>query len=141
MAGAVDWIKELVGVAPKGPKPVSQSRPASSRPERARVQRPARGGYGAQRIETIVMSSYNDAIQIADVLRDNVTAIINVQNLSSTDRARLIDFLSGLKAGLNAQSSRVSEDVYLLAPEHVEIDPEEDSVEDDDDGDRLIIRP
>ncbi|MFM8927130.1 MAG: cell division protein SepF [Rhodoluna sp.] len=141
MAGAVDWIKELIGFTPRGPKPVSQPRSSSVRPDRARVQRPARGNYGAQRIDTIVMDSYNDAIKIADVLRENVTAIINVQNLSSTDRARLIDFLSGLKAGLNAQSSRVSEDVYLLAPEHVEIEPEEESVEDDDDGDRLIIRP
>jgi cell division inhibitor SepF len=87
-----------------------------------------------------MMSSYGDAMQIADILRENITVIVNVQSLSSTDRARLLDFMAGLKAGLMAQSSRVAEDVYLLAPEHVDMESDEEEA-DDDDGDRLIIRP
>jgi FtsZ-interacting cell division protein YlmF len=48
--------------------------------------------------------------------------------------------MAGLKAGLLAQSSRVAEDVYLLAPEHVDMESDEEEA-DEDDGDRLIIRP
>ena len=49
--------------------------------------------------------------------------------------------MAGLKAGLLAHSSRAAEDVYLLAPEHVEVEAQEDQSDDDDDDDRLIIRP
>jgi cell division inhibitor SepF len=80
-------------------------------------------------------------MQIADILRENITVIVNVSQLSSTDRARLLDFMAGLKAGLLAHSSRAAEDVYLLAPEHVEVEAQEDQSDDDDDDDRLIIRP
>lgn len=140
MAGAMDWLKEVFAVSAKSPKPAAPSKQTSSgRGERVRIQRPNRNS-GAHQIETVTMTSYSDAMQIADILRDNVTAIVNVGQLSSTDRARLIDFMAGLKAGLLAQSSRVSEDVYLLAPEHVVMDAEEDEA-DEDDGDRLIIRP
>jgi len=142
MSSAFDWLKELVGIGPKSPRPAAQTKPGAARQDRVRVQRPIRSNSGAQRIETITMTSYNDAMAIAEVLRSNVTAIINVSNLSSTDRARLIDFMAGLKAGLLANSSRVAEDVYLLAPEHVDIDSELNEDEsDDDDGDRLVIRP
>lgn len=86
------------------------------------------------------MSSYSDAMQIADILRENITVVVNVQQLSSTDRARLLDFMAGLKAGLLAQSNRVAEDVYLLAPEDVQVEAAEEQ-DDEEDGDRLIIRP
>jgi len=141
MAGAMDWLKEVFSVSAKAPKqaPQQKSGSAQSRPERVRIQRPNRNS-GAHRIETVMMSSYGDAMQIADILRENITVIVNVQSLSSTDRARLLDFMAGLKAGLMAQSSRVAEDVYLLAPEHVDMESDEEEA-DEDDGDRLIIRP
>ncbi|MBU6143837.1 MAG: cell division protein SepF [Acidobacteria bacterium] len=143
MSGAIDWLKELFGLSGKGPKPAAQPKASSSgRTERVKVQRPSRSNQGVHRIETVTMTSYSDALQIADILRENITAVVNVKQLSSTDRARLIDFMMGLKAGLLAQSQRVAEDVYLLAPENVEVEPGAEDDEDDvDDGDRLIIRP
>lgn len=140
MAGAMDWLKEVFGVSAKAPKPTAGPKPtAAGRADRVRIARPARNS-GAHRIETVTMSSYNDAMEIADILREGITAIVNVRALSSTDRARLLDFMTGLKAGLLAQSSRVSEDVYLLAPEHVSMEADEED-DDEDEGDRLIIRP
>lgn len=140
MAGAIDWLKDVFAVSAKGPKPAGATKAVStSRTDRVRIQRPARN-TGAHRIETVTMGSYSDAMQIADILRENITVVVNVQQLSSTDRARLLDFMAGLKAGLLAQSNRVSEDVYLLAPEDVQVEAAEEQ-DDEEDGDRLIIRP
>lgn len=141
MAGAMDWLKDVFAVSAKGPKPATPPKGNSAaKTDRVRIQRPNRNS-GAHRIETLMLSSYADAMQIADILRENITVIVNVSQLSSTDRARLLDFMAGLKAGLLAQSSRAAEDVYLLAPEHVEVEAQEDQSDDDDDDDRLIIRP
>jgi len=141
MSGVTSWLKELVNFS-NSPKPVQQARPTKERAEsRPRPQRVFRSGQTTQRIETVNLKSYSEAMVIADILREDVTVVINVTNLSGTDRARLIDFMAGLKAGLLAQSNRVAEDVYLLAPGHVELEPQgEDDVEEDD-GDRLIVRP
>ncbi|NBQ92412.1 MAG: DUF552 domain-containing protein [Micrococcales bacterium] len=140
MSGVTDWLKDLVNFSGK-PNAPATPRTSSSRAEaRPKPQRSFRG-QSTQRIETVNLTSYADAMVIADILREGVTAVINVSNLSGTDRARLIDFMAGLKAGLLAQSSRVAEDVYLLAPEHVEIEPEDEDIADEDDGDRLIVKP
>lgn len=141
MSGIVDWLKQvfMISSSPKSAPPVRTSAPRSE--ARVKPQRTSRGNNnGTQRIETVNLRSYAEAMVIADILRDNTTAIINVSQMSSTDRARLIDFMLGLKAGLEANSSRVSEDVYLLAPFSMSIDSDEDELHEGDD-DRLIIRP
>jgi FtsZ-interacting cell division protein YlmF len=139
MSGIIDWLKKLFMIS-SSPKAAPAPRATASRSEaRVKPQRVSRGG-GAQRIETVNLRSYSEALVIADILRDNTTAIINVSQMSTTDRSRLVDFMHGLKAGLEANSSRVSEDVYLLAPYSMSIDVDEEEVTEDDD-DRLIIRP
>jgi cell division inhibitor SepF len=140
MSGIVDWLKQVLMIS-SSPKAAPAPRTTGGRTEaRVKPQRQVRSGNPTQRIETVNMRSYNDATVIADILRENTTAIINVTQLSSTERARLIDFMAGLKAGLQANSSRVSEDVYLLAPYSMSIEADEDETTEDDD-DRLIIRP
>lgn len=141
MSGVGAWLRELVnfsGTPKASPTPRTAKAGSEARPK---PQRSFRSGQSAQRIETVNLKSYTEATVIADILREEVTAIINVSNLSGTDRARLIDFMAGLKAGLLAQLSRVAEDVYLLAPAHVEVEPEGDEDPEEDDGDRLIVRP
>lgn len=119
------------------PQPADTRRPA---PERTRVSRPSRRGNEVSSIETLTPSSYAEAGQIAEVLREGVPVIVNVQNLTDADTRRLVDFMAGLKAGLHGESKRVAETVYLLAPEGVDIDSDSDDVLEAE-GDRLIIRP
>jgi cell division inhibitor SepF len=66
--------------------------------------------------------------------------IVNVHQLSDGETRRLVDFMAGLKAGLQGESKRVAETVYLLAPYGVDIDPDADDVLEAE-GDRLIVRP
>jgi cell division inhibitor SepF len=77
---------------------------------------------------------------IAEVLRDGIPVVVNVQNLTDTDIRRLVDFMAGLKAGLLATSKRVAEQVYLIAPYGVDVDGDSDDVLEAE-SDKLIIRP
>lgn len=140
MASPLDFLKDVFTINGKGSRPAAAPKANVARTE-ARVRPPrARNTNVELRIETIYITSYKQANEIADVLRSDVTVIINVSQLSMADRSRLIDFMAGLRAGLLAESKRVSEDVYLLAPNGMEIEADAET-EIDDDGDRLIVRP
>lgn len=114
--------------------------PRRSAPARTRAPRPSRRGNEVSSIETLTPNTYAEAGEIAEVLREGVPVIVNVQNLTDADTRRLVDFMAGLKAGLRGESKRVAETVYLLAPEGVDIDADSDDVLEAE-GDRLIIRP
>ena len=139
MSGAIDWVKEFFSLG--GTKPAQPARSSAPKIEsRTRAVRPQKRGYEVSSIETVQPNTYADAGMIAEVLRDSVPVIVNVVNLSDSDTRRLVDFMSGLKAGLQAESKRVAEHVYLLAPLGVEIDGDSDEVLEAE-SDRLIIRP
>lgn len=140
MASPLDFLKDVFTISPKTSKPAATVKTSAARTEnRVRPQR-SRNQNVETRIETVNITSYNQALEIAEILRSDVTVIINVAQLSTTERSRLVDFMAGLKAGLLAESKRVSEDVYLLAPDGMEIEADaEDHL--DDGGDRLIVRP
>lgn len=124
---------------PSGEKaPVSsESRGSSSRPK---APRPSRRGNEVASIETVTPTAYAEAGLIAELLREGTPVIVNVHLLSDAETRRLVDFMAGLKAGLQGESKRVAETVYLLAPYGVDIDPDADDVLEAE-GDRLIVRP
>ena len=107
---------------------------------RAKAPRPSRRGNEVASIETVTPTSYSEAGLIAELLRDGIPVIVNVHLLSDGETRRLVDFMAGLKAGLQGESKRVAETVYLLAPYGVDIDPDADDVLEAE-GDRLIVRP
>lgn len=138
MAGFTEGLKNfLMPGSDRAPAP-SENRSASA--GRVRAPRPSRRGNEVSSIETVTPTSYNQAGEIAEILREGTPVIVNVHNLSDTDTRRLVDFMAGLKAGLMGESKRVAETVYLLAPYGVEIDADADDVLEAE-GDRLIVRP
>ena len=139
MSGPIGILKDFFMIGGSKESTPSPAR-SSSRPERAKAPRIQRRGNEIASIETLTPNTYADAGLIAEVLRDSVPVIVNVQNLTESDTRRLVDFMAGLKAGLMGESKRVSENVYLLAPFGVEIDGDADDVLEAE-TDRLIIRP
>jgi cell division inhibitor SepF len=125
--------------------PSAERTPASSESRgtsapRAKAPRPSRRGNEVASIETVTPTSYSEAGLIAELLREGTPVIVNVHLLSDGETRRLVDFMAGLKAGLQGESKRVAETVYLLAPYGVDIDPDDDDVLEAE-GDRLIVRP
>ena len=76
------------------------------------------------RITTIHPSTYNDARVIGESFRSNTPVIMNLTDMDDSDAKRLVDFAAGLVFGLHGSIERVTNKVFLLSPEHIEVDAE-----------------
>ncbi|KRE38333.1 cell division protein SepF [Janibacter sp. Soil728] len=76
------------------------------------------------RITTIHPSTYNDARAIGESFRSNTPVIMNLTDMDDSDAKRLVDFAAGLVFGLHGSIERVTNKVFLLSPEHIEVDSE-----------------
>ena len=76
------------------------------------------------RIVTLHPRTYNEAKEIGEAFRDNVPVIMNLSDMDDTDAKRLVDFAAGLVFGLHGSIERVTNKVFLLSPEHIEVDAE-----------------
>ncbi len=77
------------------------------------------------RITTIHPRTYNEAKTIGENFRDGVPVIMNLTDMSDADAKRLVDFAAGLVFGLHGSIERVTSKVFLLSPETVEVNAEE----------------
>ena len=76
------------------------------------------------RINTIHPRTYNEAKEIGESFRDGVPVIMNLSDMDDNDAKRLVDFAAGLVFGLHGSIERVTNKVFLLSPEHIEVDAE-----------------
>jgi cell division inhibitor SepF len=74
-----------------------------------------------RRITTVHPRSYNDARLIGEAFRGGTPVIMNLSDMDDADAKRLVDFSAGLIFGLHGSIERVTNKVFLLSPEHVEI--------------------
>lgn len=102
--------------------------------------RARRGAAAASEIFTIEPKSYEESRDIAMHFREGVSVIVNIGHLSESDSRNLLHFMLGLKEGLEGNIKRVTPKVYLLTPNHVAVNDEEEP-EREGFGDDLLVRP
>ncbi|MFW5976380.1 MAG: cell division protein SepF [Bacillota bacterium] len=68
--------------------------------------------------------SYNEVKAITDDLKNNVSIILNLEDIERNQARRFIDFVSGAVYGLNGKVQKVGSGVFLFTPSSVEIDGE-----------------
>lgn len=73
----------------------------------------------------VVPQSFNEAQEVADLIKSNAPVIMNLQEADRDLSRRLIDFASGLCYGLGGSMERVANSVYLLTPTDVEVSAED----------------
>ena len=97
--------------------------PAPSR----RGRRRAGGGNGGSvaSMHVVTPRSFNDAQQVADEFKRSKPVIINLQSTDRELSKRLIDFSSGMTYALGGGMQRISQGIFLLTPEDVEVSAEE----------------
>ena len=78
-----------------------------------------------QRITTLRPRNYNDAREIGQQFRDGTPVILDLSELDDINAKRLVDFSAGLIFGLHGRIERVTNKVFLLSPEHVEVTAED----------------
>ena len=77
------------------------------------------------RITTLHPRTYNEARTIGEHFRDGTPVIMNLTEMDDIDAKRLVDFAAGLSFGLRGRIERVTNKVFLLSPEHVEVTAED----------------
>lgn len=71
------------------------------------------------RIKTSKPTSYNDAPEIGNCLRDNIPVILNLSYMGKPEAQRMVDFVSGLCYGLDGRLELVGEHLFLLTPKGI----------------------
>lgn len=112
---------------------------AASAPRAARPTVTRRRSAGdISEIQTFDPVSYAEARSIAEVYRVGVPVIVNMAQMSEADARKLVDFMCGLKEGLEGHIKRVTAKVYLLTPNSVEVNDEDES---ELDGSDDLVKP
>ena len=75
-----------------------------------------------QRLVTLVPQSFNDCQRIGEAFRAENSVVVDFTQLEAGLRRRVIDFASGLVFGLHGRMQRVTETVYVLSPQNVDIE-------------------
>jgi cell division inhibitor SepF len=94
-------------------------------PRRGRRRSPRGNGGGVASMHMVTPRSFNDAQQVADEFKRSKPVIINLQSTDRELSKRLIDFSSGMTYALGGGMQRISQGIFLLTPEDVEVSAEE----------------
>ncbi|GAA1507187.1 cell division inhibitor SepF [Brevibacterium iodinum ATCC 49514] len=111
-----DQYDEPAAAEERTPAPVTPIHPSPIRP----VDTPA-PGTSMNRIRTIHPRSYNDAMVIGAAFREGTPVIMNLSEMDENNSKRLVDFSAGLIFGLHGSIERVTNKVFLLTPENIEV--------------------
>lgn len=77
-------------------------------------------------IHTFQPKDWNDSIEIAEVFRSGTPVIVNLADLTQHDQRRLVDFMLGLRHGLEGNIKRVTKTVFLLSPGQIAVNDEDE---------------
>jgi cell division inhibitor SepF len=91
-------------------EPVSESDPAK---------------VALSQIVTLHPRTYNEARVIGEHFRDSTPVIMNLTEMDDADAKRLVDFAAGLTFGLRGSIDRVTNRVFLLSPQNINVTAED----------------
>ena len=141
MAGIFSQVSGWLGLDNEAetfpPRPVSNT--SEARPARVTPIRPRRGASDVNEIYTIEPKTYEEAPEVAANYRLGIPVIVNMGGMSEVDSKRMLDFMLGLKEGLEGHMKRVTPKVFLLTPNHVAVNNDEDDAPEGQDD--LLVRP
>lgn len=72
-------------------------------------------------IHTIHPRTYNDARRVGEEYRAGHPVILNLTEMADSDAKRIVDFAAGLVFGLHGTIERVTNKVFLLSPQNVDV--------------------
>jgi cell division inhibitor SepF len=104
--------------------PAPRHAPAPPVQER-RVPTPTVSAMDPYRITTLHPRTYNEARQIGEEFREGVPVIMNLTEMDDVDAKRLVDFAAGLVFGCHGTIERVTQKVFLLSPNNVDVTAED----------------
>lgn len=103
---------------PQGVTTLQQRRPVQA------AQAAAHAMPDQYRITTLHPRSYNDAKTIGLEFREGTPVVMNLTEMDDADAKRIVDFAAGLVFGQRGTIERVTNKVFLLSPQNVDVGAE-----------------
>lgn len=103
------------------PQNILSFNPAPSKENSPRPEK-----YVKSKITTIKPKDFNDAQTVANCLRDNIPVIVNFEETDNGEATRMIDFISGTIYAIDGKIKRVSQKVFICAPNNVTVSSSEE---------------
>ena len=72
-------------------------------------------------MKVVSPTKYEAVTQIADILLDKKTVLLNLENTNKETAKRLIDFLSGVAYANDGQIKPVANNTYIITPYNVDV--------------------
>jgi cell division inhibitor SepF len=127
MAGFFDKILGLIGfedevieeVVPLSRVPDKGTETAASQTGKGRVI----SLHNPSRMQVMVVepTCFEDAKRVVDHLRGRKPVVVNLESTEEGVAQRIIDFISGASFTTNGNIQRVSDGIFLFAPNHIDI--------------------
>lgn len=115
---AIPEKKTAPAPAPEQPQQVRNVFAGTKREPKPSQQK----GFGAVReMAALEPKGFDEAVGIADKLRDNYPIFLNLEKTDPSVAFRMIDFLSGAAYALGGSVKRVSAKTYIIAPAGMEL--------------------
>lgn len=135
--GVFDKFKDLVGIEEYDDEEITEEKiqTTSAQLERRKVDNRPSGNYQRNRDKVVDMYSKNDSMRmiliepkafdecpkLVDSLKQNKPVILNLAEIDSETARKIFDFLSGATYALNGNVQKVAENIFIFAPESVDI--------------------
>ena len=109
------------------PAPAAERKPVAQRMEtvaRTEVTRQTVGGnkYTSQfKMVVIEPNGFEECPKLVDSLKAKKPVIINLENLETDVARKIFDFLSGATYALNGNVQKVTNNIFVFAPENVDV--------------------
>jgi cell division inhibitor SepF len=78
----------------------------------------------AQRKQEIVIfqpATFNEAQQVAEHIKARKTVIVNMKRTDKDLAKRIIDFLSGINYAVDGHVQKITDNIFLFAPSHIQV--------------------
>lgn len=104
-------------------KPVTSFQPKSSEAVRAVPveKRISIAGTSAFKLVVIEPKSFDECPKLVDSLKGRRPVIINLEKIETETAKKIFDFLSGATYALNGNVQKVANNIFIFAPESVDI--------------------
>lgn len=130
MGNFMNKMMNVMGLGEEEEK-VEETIPAFESKRRERDDDPAFGSkkgkvvniHTTTQLKVVVIqpTSYNDAQDVADHLKNKKPVVVNLERLEKDDARKMVDFLSGAVYALDGSMQKVANGILLLAPYNVGI--------------------
>ncbi|MGI6721814.1 MAG: cell division protein SepF [Anaerovoracaceae bacterium] len=133
--GVFDKFKDLVGIEEYDDDDITEEEidAADAQLERKRIE--PRSGY-ARRDKVVEMKNrggspfklivtdpegFEECPKLVDSLKQRKPVILNLEKMDSDTAKKIFDFLSGATYALNGNVQKVADNIFIFAPENVDI--------------------